>query len=64
MGIDFIETSAKASVNVEKAFLLMASQIKARFKTQPAGSGTSNVALKGGIAVNAQQKSGGCCSVY
>lgn len=61
LGIDFIETSAKASVNVEKAFLLMASQIKARFKTQPAGSGTSNVALKGGKPVNAQQKSGGCC---
>lgn len=49
-------------MNVEKAFLLMASQIKSRFKTQPAGGGnTPNVALKGGKPVNAQQKSGGCC---
>lgn len=30
LGIAFLETSAKNSTNVEKAFLTMASQIKAR----------------------------------
>jgi hypothetical protein len=28
LGIDFIETSAKNSTNVEKAFMMMASQLK------------------------------------
>ena len=35
LGIEFLETSAKTSENVEQAFLTMASQIKARMKTQP-----------------------------
>jgi hypothetical protein len=36
IGIEFVETSAKNSTNVEKAFLVMSSQIKARLKSQPA----------------------------
>jgi len=58
LGIEFIETSAKNSTNVEKAFMMMASQIKARYKTAPAGGAGPGVNLQG------QQvggKSGGCC---
>merc|ERR1711957_1164387 len=60
LGIAFLETSAKTSTNVEQAFLTMASQIKARMKTQPVPSAGANkgVALSRGQAVN--QKSG-CC---
>ena len=58
LGIAFIETSAKSSTNVEKAFMTMASQIKERYKSQPAGGGAAGVNLSG-QAVGA--KSGGCC---
>ena len=34
-GIEFVETSAKESINVEKAFMVMSSQIKSRMKSQP-----------------------------
>jgi len=58
LGIEFLETSAKTSVNVEQAFLTMASQIKDRMKTQPAAGG------KPGVSIGASRpvKSGsGCC---
>ena len=58
LGIEFIETSAKQSTNVEKAFMMMASQIKARYKTQPAGGPGANVKLQG---QSVGGKSGGCC---
>lgn len=58
MGIEFIETSAKSSTNVEKAFMMMASQIKSRYKTQPSGGAGAGVSLQG-QSVGA--KSGGCC---
>lgn len=58
LGIEFIETSAKNSTNVEKAFMMMASQIKSRYKSQPAGGAGAGVNLKG-EAVGG--KSGGCC---
>lgn len=58
LGIAFIETSAKSSTNVEKAFMTMASQIKERYKSQPGGGGAASVNLSG-QAVGA--KSGGCC---
>ena len=45
LGIEFIETSAKSSTNVEKAFMMMASQIKQKYKTQPAGGSASGVNL-------------------
>ncbi|GMH81560.1 hypothetical protein TrVE_jg3128 [Triparma verrucosa] len=57
--IEFLETSAKTSVNVESAFMTMASQIKARMKTQPSGGGG-----KGGVNLKSQkigQAQGGCC---
>jgi len=58
LGIEFIETSAKNSTNVEKAFMMMASQIKARYKSAPAGGAGAGVNLKG-ESVGAKQ--GGCC---
>jgi len=61
LGIEFLETSAKTSDNVEQAFLTMASQIKARMKTQPNTSASTNkgkVPLGQGQSLN--QKSG-CC---
>ncbi|KAJ1413361.1 ras related protein PiYpt1 [Ochromonadaceae sp. CCMP2298] len=58
LGIAFIETSAKSSTNVEKAFMTMASQIKERYKSQPAGGAGAGVNLSG-QAVGS--KSGGCC---
>lgn len=57
--IEFLETSAKTAVNVENAFMTMASQIKARMKTQPAAGGA-----KGGVNLKSQKiggQSGGCC---
>lgn len=59
LGIEFVETSAKNATNVEKAFMMMSSQIKLRYKTAPAGgAGAPGVNLQG-KGVNA--KSGGCC---
>lgn len=59
LGIEFLETSAKTSTNVEQAFLTMASQIKARMKTQPTAQGAnkSGVSLKS----KAVKESSGCC---
>mmetsp|Transcript_25785 Transcript_25785/g.19466 ORF Transcript_25785/g.19466 Transcript_25785/m.19466 type:complete len:201 (+) Transcript_25785:86-688(+) len=58
LGIEFVETSAKNSTNVEKAFMMMASQIKMRYKPVSQGNNAANVNLQG-QAVN--NKSGGCC---
>jgi len=58
LGIEFIETSAKNATNVEKAFMMMASQIKMRYKSQPAAGAGGNLKLQG-QSVNA--KPGGCC---
>lgn len=60
LGIEFLETSAKTSTNVEQAFLTMASQIKARMKTQPstAGGAGPKVTLNKGKAI--PEKSS-CC---
>jgi len=62
LGIEFLETSAKTSTNVEQAFLTMASQIKARMKSQPNAAGgpagnKGTVNFKG-KSVNDKQ---GCC---
>jgi Ras-related protein Rab-1A len=61
LGIEFLETSAKTSTNVEQAFLTMASQIKARMKTQPTAAGAQ--AGKGGVPLRGQQvkQNQGCC---
>ena len=61
LGIEFVETSAKNSTNVEKAFMMMASQIKARYKSQPTGGpGGANVKLQGGQSIGGKGGSG-CC---
>ena len=60
MGIDFVETSAKNSTNVEKAFMVMATQIKARIKTQPLSDKSRGTKLTPGAAVTPASK-GGCC---
>jgi Ras-related protein Rab-1A len=58
LGIEFLETSAKTSTNVEQAFLTMASQIKARMKTQPtAAQGGKSLPLSG----EKIKSNGGCC---
>lgn len=61
LGIEFLETSAKTSTNVEQAFLTMASQIKARMKTQPSNSkDNSKEGVRLGPGKNINQKSS-CC---
>jgi len=59
LGIEFLETSAKTSTNVEQAFLTMASQIKARMKNQPSAA----PATKPGVSLRSQQvkKESSCC---
>ncbi|CDO97632.1 unnamed protein product [Coffea canephora] len=49
LGIPFLETSAKDSINVEQAFLTMASEIKKKMGNQPSASkkATSTVQIKG-----------------
>jgi len=58
LGIDFLETSAKTSSNVEQAFLTMAGHIKARMKAQPSVSAPSKVKINPGQSV---KQSSGCC---
>jgi len=60
LGIEFVETSAKISTNVEKAFMAMSAQIKAKMKTQPTNSKDKGGAkLSQGAAVGGSK--GGCC---
>ena len=61
LGIEFLETSAKTAANVEQAFLTMASQIKARMKTQPQGPKPGD---KANVKLNSAQvkSNGGCCA--
>lgn len=59
MGVQFMETSAKNSHNVEQAFQMMAGEIKGRVASQPAPArGTGGQSLGAGTRVTA---SGGCC---
>merc|ERR1719230_2480409 len=65
-GIGFLETSAKNSVNVEKAFITLAKDIKKRLIDTP--DSDQKVEEKNGLKItpstdNAQQKGGSkCCS--
>ncbi|KAG6780137.1 hypothetical protein POTOM_012991 [Populus tomentosa] len=48
LGIPFLETSAKDSINVEQAFLTMAGEIKKKMSNQPtANNSTGTVQMKG-----------------
>lgn len=59
MGVQFLETSAKDSTNVEQAFLAMARQIKERMPSGGTGGGDkAGVNLKGN---NVNAGSSGCC---
>jgi Ras-related protein Rab-1A len=62
LDIPFLETSAKAATNVEKAFLTMASEIKTSLANQPAAGikqeGKKTVEVSG---TNVNASSGGCC---
>lgn len=59
MGVQFLETSAKDSTNVEQAFLAMARQIKERMPTGGTGGGDkAGVNLKGN---NVNTGSSSCC---
>eukprot|EP00903_Cladosiphon_okamuranus_P015011 g13890.t1 len=61
LGIEFLETSAKNATNVEKAFMMMASQIKSRMKSQPTGAPRGGTRLTASTQVNGAGAGGGCC---
>lgn len=58
LGIEFLETSAKNAANVEKAFMMMAAQIKKRMANAPTAPKPS---LKLTPGQNVQSNSGGKC---
>lgn len=58
LGIPFLETSAKDSINVEQAFLTMAGEIKKRMGSQPSSNKATNTVQMKGEPI--QQKSN-CC---
>ncbi|CAN1181593.1 Ras-related protein RABD1 [Linum perenne] len=58
LGIPFLETSAKDSINVEQAFLTMAAEIKKKMGNQhTAGKATGTVQMKG----QPIQQNNNCC---
>ncbi|XP_060167598.1 ras-related protein RABD1 isoform X2 [Lycium barbarum] len=59
LGIPFLETSAKDSINVEQAFLTMAGEIKKKMGNQAAGTNKtgSTVQIKG----QPIEQKGNCC---
>lgn len=57
--IPFLETSAKAATNVEKAFLTMAAEIKNTIAVQPTVTAGPSVTIGQGQAVGGG--GGGCC---
>lgn len=61
LGIEFLETSAKNASNVEKAFMMMASQIKSRMKSQPTGPARGGTRLTPSTQVAGAGSGGGCC---
>ncbi|CAN6584629.1 unnamed protein product [Malus baccata var. baccata] len=58
LGIPFLETSAKDSINVEQAFLTMAAEIKKKMGSQPTGNKSS-----GSVEMKSQpiQQNSNCC---
>jgi len=59
LGIEFLETSARNSTNVDKAFHTMASHIKMRMKSAPIEKRKPGPAVGPGQKLN--QSRGGCC---
>ncbi|KAM0891083.1 hypothetical protein ACQ4PT_026631 [Festuca glaucescens] len=59
LGMTFLETSAKESINVETAFLTMSSEIKKRTASQP-GAAERKSTIPIGRPIQQQQSS--CCS--
>jgi len=62
MNMPFLETSAKAATNVEKAFLTMASEIKNNIAAQPQMSSKPNSNIQITSSENINSGGGGCCS--
>jgi len=66
LGVPYLETSAKSSINVDEAFFTLAREIKKRLidNAAPASSPTSANAQSGSVNVNnnsQSQEKGGCC---
>jgi len=61
MGIEFIETSAKNSTNVEKAFLVLTTQIKERRGSQHVSDFKRGVKLTSGPGQMVTLNNRGCC---
>jgi Ras-related protein Rab-1A len=60
-GIPFLETSAKSSLNVEKAFLTMAAEIKNRMAMVPQPEEAKGAVSIGKGESVAAKSGGGCC---
>jgi len=63
MNMEFLETSAKLSSNVDRAFLTIAQQIKARMASQPmqTGGAASGATPVTDLGAGRNVDSGGCC---
>ncbi len=64
IGIEFVETSAKNATNVEKAFMVMSTNIKSRMKSQPVADGKGGKGGPGQVKLNGKAvapSKGGCC---
>lgn len=65
LGIQFIETSAKNTTNVEKAFFMLANEIKGRVQKsddkKTDGGNRNTKKLEGGQDLNKDSKRGSCC---
>lgn len=59
LGIEFLETSAKNSFNVEEAFRTMASHIKMRMKSAPVNNMRPGPTIASGQSIDPQK--GSCC---
>lgn len=59
VNMEFLETSAKNSTNVEKAFMAMAQQIKERMAKQPLNTGGASGPITD--LGNTEQVESGCC---
>lgn len=62
LGIKFLETSAKDSVNVEKAFITLSNEIRSKAKPKAGPvQGKKESVLRAGNAVDANSSKKSCC---